>query len=68
MIGSNMLFVTILLCLAAFTLGEKTESKIVQIDQGPVRGYKSSEANIFEFTGIPYATAPTGTDRYKVRL
>ncbi|KAJ0181320.1 hypothetical protein K1T71_003405 [Dendrolimus kikuchii] len=44
------------------------ESRVVQTDQGPVRGYKESERNLFTFYNIPYATAPTGRDRYKAPL
>jgi hypothetical protein len=43
------------------------EALLVQTSQGPVRGYKDEAADIFTFYGIPYATAPTGRDRYKVK-
>jgi hypothetical protein len=43
------------------------EALLVQTSQGPVRGYKDVAADIFTFYGIPYATAPTGRDRYKVK-
>ncbi|XP_045503698.1 para-nitrobenzyl esterase-like [Colias croceus] len=43
-------------------------SLIVNINQGPVKGYKLSGWDLFEFHGIPYATAPTGEDRFKAPL
>lgn len=41
-------------------------TKLVNITQGPVLGYKAQDAEVFEFYGIPYATAPTGRDKFKV--
>lgn len=43
-------------------------SRIVHTDQGPVRGYKDDTGDIFVFYNIPYATTPTGVDRYKAPL
>lgn len=48
------------------TKGQIQESRVVQIDQGPVRGYRDPDRNLFAFYNIPYATAPTGRNRYKV--
>ncbi|XP_063534741.1 esterase FE4-like [Cydia strobilella] len=42
------------------------ESRVVKTAQGPVRGYKYDE--IFEFYGIPYATAPTGANKFQAPL
>ncbi|XP_041972172.1 esterase FE4-like isoform X2 [Aricia agestis] len=39
----------------------------VTIDQGPVRGYKTSDG-VFAFYGIHYATAPTGPQRFNAPL
>ncbi|OWR46325.1 Carboxylesterase [Danaus plexippus plexippus] len=41
------------------------ESLLVQISSGLVRGYKDIHEDVFVFNGIPYATAPTGTERFK---
>lgn len=46
----------------------KTQSVLVEIEQGPVRGYKDPEYDIYAFYDIPYAKAPTGPDRFKVNL
>ncbi|XP_049697930.2 cholinesterase 1 [Helicoverpa armigera] len=43
-------------------------SRIVTIDQGPVRGRMDPEGGLYVFYNIPYATAPTGTDRFKAPL
>lgn len=51
--------------VAAQNVGQ--DSKIVTITQGPVRGYKRHDSAIYEFFGIPYATAPTGPLRFTVR-
>lgn len=58
----------------AFILGQtKTEDAIdewkeVLLDQGPVRGYKDPEVDVFVFHGIPYASAPKGPDKFKAPL
>lgn len=64
--GTTGLFISALLFLADFALAENVELKIVNIDQGPVKGYKPVGKDFFVFYGIPYATAPTGTNRFKV--
>ncbi|KAL0810967.1 hypothetical protein ABMA28_010261 [Loxostege sticticalis] len=43
-------------------------SKLVNLTQGPVLGYKANDAELFEFYGIPYATGPTGRDKFKEPL
>ncbi|XP_061382512.1 esterase FE4-like [Danaus plexippus] len=53
---------------ALFVLGRCQESRIVNIHQGPVRGYKSQDGNYFGFFGIPFATAPKGVHRFKAPL
>ncbi|XP_023955052.2 esterase E4-like [Bicyclus anynana] len=55
-------------CFCAVTLCESDESRLVQLEQGLVRGYKDPELGIYSFYGIPYAKAPTGTDRFKAPL
>ncbi|XP_023955057.2 esterase FE4 [Bicyclus anynana] len=47
----------------AFSSGH--ESRLVELAQGPVKGYKDKEFDIYTFYDIPYATAPTGLDRFK---
>lgn len=48
------------------TNAQVQDSRVVLIEQGPVRGYREPERNLYAFYSIPYATAPTGRDRYKV--
>ncbi|XP_072935434.1 juvenile hormone esterase-like isoform X1 [Epargyreus clarus] len=43
-------------------------SRLVHIEQGPVRGYKAPDGDFFVFYGVPYATAPTGRHRFKAPL
>ncbi|KAL0810971.1 hypothetical protein ABMA28_010265 [Loxostege sticticalis] len=41
----------------------------VELTQGPVVGYEDTTYNgVFSFYGIPYATAPTGRDKFKAPL
>ena len=42
------------------------QSLVINIPQGPVRGYRGPEGHYFVFYGIPYATAPKGHDKFKV--
>ncbi|XP_046974193.1 cholinesterase 1-like [Vanessa cardui] len=63
-----MYWLAILPCLLYSVLCADPESRLVQLDQGPVRGYKDVKEGIFVFNGIPYATAPTGRDRFKAPL
>ncbi|XP_061382778.1 esterase FE4-like [Danaus plexippus] len=60
--------IVLLSVLLASVLSEDVkdrESLLVQINSGLVRGYKDPKNDIFVFNGIPYATAPTGTERFK---
>ncbi|XP_037300554.1 uncharacterized protein LOC115445561 isoform X2 [Manduca sexta] len=43
-------------------------SRVVQLPQGPVRGYRDPGGDIFTFYGIPYAAAPTGVNKFKAPL
>ncbi|XP_046964424.1 esterase FE4-like [Vanessa cardui] len=52
---------------AGIVLADQTDWRIVNIDQGPVKGYRESHGN-FVFYGIPYATAPTGPNKFKPPL
>ncbi|KAI5651326.1 carboxylesterase family domain-containing protein [Phthorimaea operculella] len=48
-------------------LVQAQDSRTVVIEQGPVRGYKNPGGH-YVFYNIPYATAPTGKDRFKAPL
>ncbi|XP_045761410.1 pyrethroid hydrolase Ces2a-like isoform X4 [Maniola jurtina] len=54
--------------VVSYTVSEQTESRVVRIDSGPVRGYKDPNEDIFVYYGIPYAKAPSGPDRFKAPL
>lgn len=54
------------LCVFVLAESDKQVSKVVKTAQGAVRGYKDPEHSLFAFQSIPYATAPTGHNRYKV--
>ncbi|KAL0840593.1 hypothetical protein ABMA28_015798 [Loxostege sticticalis] len=61
--------VTVLYCafIVATVLSQGTveDSRVVNLNQGSFRGLKSSDYNVFQFLNIPYASAPTGADRFK---
>nr|XP_049697925.1 cholinesterase 1-like [Helicoverpa armigera]WRX06145.1 CCE001l-like1 [Helicoverpa armigera] len=44
------------------------EWREVRTAQGPVRGRKHPTADMYAFYNIPYATAPTGEDKFKAPL
>lgn len=56
----------ILLVLIGKSESESQEARVVNTIQGPVRGYLDPDGDIFSFYNIPYATAPTGTHRFRV--
>ncbi|XP_041972174.1 esterase FE4-like [Aricia agestis] len=56
----------VILAIACLSVVSSEEFLDVNIKQGTVRGYKSD--GVFKFYGIPYATAPAGTDKYKAPL
>lgn len=69
--GLNMTTVRYILIYTAFIsicVAQNEVSKLVTIVQGPVRGYKASGSDVYEFFGIPYATAPNGTNKFKVNI
>ncbi|KAJ2943842.1 hypothetical protein O0L34_g8169 [Tuta absoluta] len=43
-------------------------SRVVNIEQGPVVGFPTPDGDLFMFYSIPYATAPTGHDKFKAPL
>ncbi|KAH9634200.1 hypothetical protein HF086_001402 [Spodoptera exigua] len=55
-------FFVLLSCIAN-VLGD--ESRVVNTAQGPVRGRLIPGGGVYGFYNIPYASAPTGADRYK---
>ncbi|XP_047535121.1 cholinesterase 1-like isoform X5 [Vanessa atalanta] len=56
------------LFLIGNVLSEETESRVIVTAQGPVRGYKDPIDDVFAYYGIPYATAPTGSQKFKAPL
>ncbi|XP_013148740.1 PREDICTED: venom carboxylesterase-6-like [Papilio polytes] len=64
----KMLKCILLVALIIVGRGDAKEAWLVNTDQGPVRGYKAPGDDVFVFYGIPYATAPTGRNKYKVPL
>lgn len=55
----------VVLCVAAIEAVKRNEWRLVNISQGPVRGRMESYG-IYAFYNIPYATAPTDEDKFKV--
>lgn len=47
---------------------EAPKPRLVNIEQGPIRGYKAPGEDHYVFYGIPYATAPRGTQRFQVNI
>ncbi|XP_038216175.1 esterase E4-like [Zerene cesonia] len=60
--------VLILVALITVVNTENLDVRVVNTDQGPVKGYKLPNENVYSFLSIPYATAPTGLDRFKAPL
>lgn len=58
-----------ILCIALVTSeSSKQEWLDVEIAQGPVRGHLDETGELYEFYNIPYATVPTGENKFKVCL
>ncbi|XP_022828849.1 juvenile hormone esterase-like [Spodoptera litura] len=55
--------VVLLFCCLAIVLAD--DSRVVSTAQGPVRGRLLPGGGVYGFYNIPYASAPTGADRYK---
>ncbi|XP_026323536.1 esterase FE4-like [Hyposmocoma kahamanoa] len=62
--GRVLCVVLVILC-AASTQADQ-ESRVVRTTSGSVRGYK--EDDVYVFYSIPYATAPTGRDKFKAPI
>lgn len=58
---------TICVCAGIVSGRSTSESLLVNIEQGPVRGYKLPQGGLYVFYNIPYATAPIGLQKFKVR-
>nr|WKK30326.1 detoxification protein CCE001h [Mythimna separata] len=55
----------IVLCVVVLSYCDNSEWRQVRIQQGEVRGRKDPEGGLYAFLNIPYATAPTGADKFK---
>nr|WNK22300.1 carboxylesterase 14 [Athetis lepigone] len=56
----------VLLCVTAVLADDDWLE--VKTAQGPVRGRKDPKADLYAFYNIPYATAPTGVNKFKAPL
>ncbi|CAG9782834.1 unnamed protein product [Diatraea saccharalis] len=62
---TEMILVVLICVCVVLTQSSAQESKLVNINQGPIIGYKAEGADVFAFYNIPYATAPTGPHKFK---
>ncbi|CAH0698872.1 unnamed protein product [Spodoptera exigua] len=60
-------FVLLILCVVTCSSENDDDWKLVHTVQGPVRGRKDPDG-MYVFYGVPYATAPTGEDKFKAPL
>ncbi|KAH9641086.1 hypothetical protein HF086_006366 [Spodoptera exigua] len=60
-------FVLLILCVVTCSSENEDDWKLVHTVQGPVRGRKDPDG-MYVFYGVPYATAPTGEDKFKAPL
>ncbi|KAJ8734929.1 hypothetical protein PYW08_014179 [Mythimna loreyi] len=60
-------YLLLVLCFVSISSQNEDEWKLVQIAQGPVRGRKAPEG-MYVFYNVPYATAPTGENKFKAPL
>ncbi|XP_037295227.1 juvenile hormone esterase-like [Manduca sexta] len=63
-----MLCLLVLLGAAATAAAQTSESRVVTTHHGPIRGYKDPDGSMYSFYDVPYATAPTGRDKFKAPL
>ncbi|KAG6462234.1 hypothetical protein O3G_MSEX013135, partial [Manduca sexta] len=63
-----MLCLLVLLGAAATATAQTAESRVVTTHHGPIRGYKDPDGSMYSFYDVPYATAPTGRDKFKAPL
>ncbi|KAM3955322.1 esterase FE4 [Aphomia sociella] len=61
-------FLILCVLVSAIRSEEGKGKRIVDLDEGPVVGDKYWNGDFYEFYGIPYATAPSGRDRFKAPL
>ncbi|KAI5642277.1 carboxylesterase family domain-containing protein [Phthorimaea operculella] len=66
------MWLTPVFCVLAITCAlaqtEDRNSRTVEVQQGKIRGYRDPEGGLYTFHNVPYATAPTGKDRFKAPL
>lgn len=60
--------VVFVLCTFAILVQSAADYRDVPIAQGTVRGHLDPIHDLYVFYNIPYATAPTGPDRFKVKF
>ncbi|XP_028170038.1 venom carboxylesterase-6-like [Ostrinia furnacalis] len=65
---ARKMFILLFACLTVTLAKVSDERKFVNLKQGPVLGFMDQDVEVFGFYGIPYATAPTGRDRFKAPL
>ncbi|KAG6460806.1 hypothetical protein O3G_MSEX012223 [Manduca sexta] len=63
-----MLCLLVLLGAAATATAQTAESRVVTTHHGPIRGYKDPDGSMYSFYDVPYATVPTGMDKFKAPL
>ncbi|XP_013193080.2 esterase E4-like [Amyelois transitella] len=65
----SVLFCVVLLCATCASDHESNvTTKLVYTAQGPVRGHRDPLTGVIAFYDIPYATAPTGHEKFKAPL
>lgn len=57
-----------ILLLVVSVLSQEPKARVVNTAQGPVRGYLEPKFGLFGFYGVPYASTPLGTQRFRVYL
>ncbi|XP_026758295.2 esterase FE4-like [Galleria mellonella] len=62
------MFRFIIFCVLIINIRAEEHSRVVELDEGPVVGEKYWNGDYFEFYGVPYATAPSGRDKFKAPL
>ncbi|XP_037295228.1 juvenile hormone esterase-like [Manduca sexta] len=63
-----MLCLLVLLGAAATAAAQTSGSRVVTTHHGPIRGYKDPDGSMYSFYDVPYATVPTGRDKFKAPL
>ncbi|XP_059048170.1 venom carboxylesterase-6-like [Achroia grisella] len=58
----------IIFCVFLTIVSANEQTRVVELDEGAVIGEKYWNGDYFEFYGVPYATAPSGRDKFKAPL